>query len=153
MGLSPTKRTNFQLTEGGIIVLDAATIASVDIPGMTIEMAEHVENNFIVETPTLLRAKSFDIQLFEDRAVRNNFVLEKLPYDQDTGAFLDPADYEFDLIIEQLLADGITPVREWTITQCKYKDSAYEKSERTSSDNQIRTVTFSCKKIKERSVA
>ena len=152
MGINPLKRTNYKVIEDGLIILDPATIASVDIPGMTIEMAEHVENNFIVETPTLLRAKNFDIQLFEDRAVRNNFVIDKLPYDQATGAFLDPADYEFDIIIEQLLADGETPIRQWTITQCKYKDSAYEKSERTSSDNQIRTVTFSCKKIKEQAL-
>jgi hypothetical protein len=152
MGINPTKRTNYQAIEEGLLVLDAAAIASVDIPGMTVEMAEHVENNFIVETPTLLRAKNFDIQLYEDRTQRNNFVLEKLPYDQVTGAILDPLDYEFDLIIQQLLPDGITPVRQWTCTQCKYKDSAYEKSERTSTDNQMRTVTFACKRIEEQAL-
>ncbi len=142
MGVNPAKRTAFKVIEDGLLVLDPAAIASIQIPGVTIETAEHVQANHRKKTPTIINVEDFDIQLFEDQARRNNWWLTRLPYDQETGAFLDPAIYEFSLLIQQLAWDLVTPIRQWTVKECMNIVSSFEVSERLSTDNQIRTITI-----------
>ncbi len=141
--MQPTKRTNFRVIEDGIIQLEPDVVASVQIPTITFEMAEHVEANHIVETPTLIRVENYEIKLYESRALRNNWWLSKIPYNQDTGAFLSEVDFEFALIIELLLPDLITPYRRFTTSKNKAKSSAFDDLERTSTDNLVRTITLS----------
>lgn len=149
MGVNPTKRTHFQVIEDGLLALDPAAIAAVQIPGVTLETAEHVEANHIVKTPTLIRVEDFEIKLYEDRAQQNNFWLTHIPYDQDTGAFLDDVDGEFDFTIEQLKPDLETVIRRFEVKGCRAIASSFEESERTSTDNQIRTITLSPKRMIE----
>lgn len=149
MGVNPTKRTHFQVTVDGLTALDAAVIAAIQIPNVTLETAEHVEANHVIETPTLIRVEKYEIKLYEDKAQLNNFWLTHIPYDQETGAFLDDDDNEFDLTIEQLKSDLITVVRRFDVSGNRAIASAFEESERTSTDNQIRTITLAPKRMLE----
>lgn len=152
MGINPSKRTRYQVIEDDLVSLGPDAISAVQIPGVTIGTAEHVQANHRKKTPTTINVEDFTIKLFEDNALRNNWWLAKLPYDQETGAILDPIDYEFDMVIQQMAWDGVTPIRQWTIKGCSNIESSYEESERTSDDNQIRTITISPTKMIEESL-
>lgn len=152
MGVNPVKRTRYKVIEDDLTVLGPDAIAAIQIPNVTIETAEHVEANHRRKTPTIINVEDFTIKLFEDNAQRNDWWLLKLPYDQETGAFLDPVETEFSLTIQQLAYDGETAVREWEVKQCLAIASSYEESERTSADNQIRTITISPTRMTERAL-
>jgi hypothetical protein len=142
MGVSPNKRLHFKVIEDGLTVLDPSTIAFVDIPNVTIETAEHTEGNFVVETPVRINVEEFEIGLYEDRETRNDWWLTKIPYDQETGAFKAPVDREFNMTIQQLKDDLVTPIRQFVVKRNLAKGSSFERQERTSTDNQIRTITL-----------
>lgn len=143
MGLNPTKRNAYRVIEDGLIVLHPDAIAGIQIPGVDIETDEHVQNNHRKKTPSIINVEDFEIDLFEDQKVGNGWWLTKIPYDQKTGAFLDPSAYEFDLVIEKLKYDRKTPIRRFTIKGCTAIASSFEKSEKNSTENQKRTITIS----------
>lgn len=149
MGVNPVKRTRYKIIEGDLEVVGPDAIAAIQIPNVTIETAEHVEANHRRKTPTIINVEDFTIKLFEDQEQRNDWWLTKLPYDQDTGAFLDPVNTEFSITIQQLAYDGVTTIREWEVKQCLAIGSSFEESERTSADNQIRTITLSPTRMTE----
>ena len=149
MGVSPQKRLHFKVIEDGLTALDPSTIAFIQIPNVTIETAEHTEGNFVVETPVRINCEEFEIGLYEDRETRNDWWLAKIPFDQETGAFKAHVDRVFNLTIQQLKDDAETPVRQWVVKEILAKGSAYERSERTSTDNQIRTITCKPKQVIE----
>jgi hypothetical protein len=149
MGVSPAKRLHFKVIEDGLTALDPSTIAFIQIPNVTIETAEHTEGNFVVQTPVRIIVEEFEIGLYEDRDIRNNWWLTKLPFNPLTGAFRAHVDRVFSLTVQQLKDDIITPIRQWVISECLAKGSSYERSERTSTDNQIRTIICKPKQVIE----
>lgn len=147
--MNPTKRAHFRVFEAGLQVLDPNIVAFVQIPTVTIETAEHTEANHKVETPVLINVEEFEIGLFEDQTQRNNFWLAKIPYVQDTGAFKTEAEFRFDLEIQQMAGDLTTPIRKFQVKGCLAKQRKFEQSERTSKDNQIRTILCKPKQLIE----
>lgn len=152
MGVNPVKRAHFRVIEAGIVVLDASAIMGVQIPGVEFTTDDHMEANHRRETPTSVNIPEFQIDLYEDNAQANNFWLDHLAYDQDTGALLDPAVYEYDMVIEQLGLDNLTPIRRFTCRQCWNKKSELEKSERKSNENQVRKITIKPVYLREESL-
>ncbi len=152
MSVHPQKRSHFSATIPGLAALDPDVLASVQIPNIVFEGAEHMEENFKVETPTNVNVEDFEITLFEDQNQHNNIFLNKIPFDQVTGGLKAPADFEFDMIVRHLAWDRITPRRKFTIKVCKIKNSRWEVNDRLSADNQLRTLLITCKKMIEEPV-
>lgn len=153
MTTSPTKRNAFRLIESTLgAILEPADIIEFSLPNTQIEGDEHVEDNHVVQTPSLVRIEDAELKVLTDAIRGNEFFINKLAFDPETGGFRPEADYKFNLIAQQLAPDHRTPVKEWILERCHIKTSAHEAFTRSATENQVETLTIAVWKMRPRSL-